>query len=332
MTPLVSVVMPVCNGMPFLKQSLESIQEQSLTDIEIIVFDNGSTDGSGALIRRSMASDERVRYHRRDSPMGIASSSNAAVDLSRAPLIARMDADDVAHKDRLRRQMGTFERFPDAVLVGTLHDGIDSRGKRVMPRDRGRLFSRRATVPFCHGSVMFRRDAFEAIGGYRAEVDFWTDMDLYFRLSEMGPIVVITDALYTYRFHGGNHSNFVEPETMISSVAELRQVKQARKAGREGSGGQTLGPDAASIESARAQATGLHVWAGHKPPAWTIARRPRGAGSGIGSWMRTALLTYGARLSPRMTRFLLRLYVRARDLLATVRLGGKEHVIWRFER
>ena len=110
-----------------------------------------------------------------------------------------MDGDDVAHPDRLRRQVDALDRHPEACLVGSLFEGIDEQGRRVRPRDRSRLAAPTLFAPFPHGSIMFRREAFEAAGGYRTAADFWEDLDLYRRMGSLGDLIVLPSALYRHR-------------------------------------------------------------------------------------------------------------------------------------
>ncbi len=131
--------MPVHNAQPFLDESVGSILNQTFADFEFVILDDGSTDGSTEALREWAQRDARIRLYESARNLGPAGSSNFVVERARAPLVARMDADDVSHPDRLRRQWEVLERRPDVALVGTLYEGIDARGRRVRPRDRWRL-------------------------------------------------------------------------------------------------------------------------------------------------------------------------------------------------
>ena len=150
--PVISVVMPVHNALPYLHQSINSIVGQTLGDFEFVILDDASSDGSSELLQAWAQKDERIKIHRSEKRLGLSASSNAVVRKATSPIIARMDADDVAHPDRLKRQWEVMNERPDAVVVGTLCDGIDSSGRRVRPRDRWRLLRRSAYIPFPHRS------------------------------------------------------------------------------------------------------------------------------------------------------------------------------------
>src|SRR3954454_6240924 len=111
-----------------------------------------------------------------------------------------MDADDVSTPDRLERQPGLLESHPDAVLVGSVWEGIDRDGRMVREADCSKVGQNGFAAPFAHGSVMFRRDAFLRAGGYRLETAYWEDLDLFLRIAAQGRVLVSTRPLYRHRF------------------------------------------------------------------------------------------------------------------------------------
>jgi len=203
MRPPLSVVMPVHNAGPFLADAIGSVLDQTYSDFEFVILDDASTDGSFEVAREWATRDPRIRLERSCTNLGLVGSSNAVVELARADVIARMDADDISDPNRLARQWQVLSDHPDASLVGALADGIDARGRRVRPRDRWRIVRRSRWSPFPHGSVMLRRAPFEAIGGYRQVADP-EDYDLYLRMATTGPIITLPDLLYHYRYHTEN--------------------------------------------------------------------------------------------------------------------------------
>src|SRR5437773_5489572 len=102
--PLISVVMPVHNALPFLDESIRSILEQTLSDFEFVILDDASSDGSVELIREWSHRDTRIRLHESKKRLGLSASSNAVGSKAGATIVARRDADDVAHPARLTRQ------------------------------------------------------------------------------------------------------------------------------------------------------------------------------------------------------------------------------------
>ena len=198
-SPRLSVVMPVRDAGPYLDESVASVLGQSHGDFRFIIRDDGSRDGSAERLRQWAARDPRIELHLGDRPLGPAASSQWVVRQAGSPLVARMDADDVAHPERLRRQLAALDAAPEACLVGTLWVGIDAGGRRVRPCDRSRLARTGPFAPFPHGSIMFRREAFDRAGGYRTECNYWEDADLYRRLAALGKLLVIPEPLYAHR-------------------------------------------------------------------------------------------------------------------------------------
>jgi len=121
------------------------------------------------------------------------------IEQASGDLIARMDADDISHSDRISRELEVLERNPNAGLVGSLFAIIDSRGHRLRDPELWRVKRHTWFAPFAHGSIMFRRDLFDAIGGYREQAEFWEDQDLVLRMAVRSDILVIPEELYEYR-------------------------------------------------------------------------------------------------------------------------------------
>ncbi|HEY0164487.1 MAG TPA: glycosyltransferase family 2 protein, partial [Sphingomicrobium sp.] len=199
----ISVVMPVRNALPHLDAAIASILGQSHRTFEFVIGDDGSTDGSAERLSEWARRDGRIRlFHGSGEGLGPSGSSNWVVRLARHPIVARMDADDVSGPRRLEAQLGILRADPDAVLVGTLFDCIDAAGATVLPCNRARLAHLGSwSAPFAHGSIMFRRDAFEKAGGYRDACEFWEDMEFYWRMATVGKLLVACEPLFSYRFN-----------------------------------------------------------------------------------------------------------------------------------
>jgi glycosyltransferase involved in cell wall biosynthesis len=193
--------MPVFNAGTFLDAAVGSILEQSFRAFEFIIVDDDSTDGSRQRMEEWASRDPRIRIVPSRARLGLSGSSNLAVAHAACPTVARMDADDVCHQDRLRRQWEVLARNSAVVLVGALADGIDAAGRRVRPRDRWRVVRRSSFAPFPHGSVMFRKAVFDAVGGYSEAAAGYEDQDLFHRMAARGRVVTLPDLLYRYRYH-----------------------------------------------------------------------------------------------------------------------------------
>ena len=305
--PQISVVMPVHNGLPFLDASIKSVLEQTLTDFEFVILDDASTDGSTELLREWARRDARIQLHESSERLGLSGSSNAVVAKAKAAIVARMDADDVAHPDRLRRQLHIIESRPDIAVIGTLCDGIDATGRVVRPRDRWRLVRRSSYVPFPHGSAMFRRDAFDAVGGYDEKAVRAEDQDLFARMAAKGCVVTLPDILYSYRYHSSN-------ATLLNGALAVGE--------NHSQNGHTL--------AAFYMLGAMRLWAGEPPMLLQPLLEKKSLRWNPKTLMVLASAVWG-HINPPTLRAFLRLSIHVRDLLASVRVKDGRPYEWRSE-
>ncbi|MCA9047260.1 MAG: glycosyltransferase family 2 protein, partial [Planctomycetaceae bacterium] len=203
--PLISVVMSVHNDAPFLEDSIDSLLQQTFHDFEIVVVNDGSTDGSAAILQRLQTQDKRIRVINQEN-LGLTLALIHGCDVARAAFIARQDSDDWSHPERLEKQVAALQDNPRLVFVGCWAEGVTPEGRRLevvqRPADpetatRELRFARQG--PPAHGTVMFRRDAYQRVGGYRPQFYFSQDSDLWLRMAEIGPINYVPEVLYCYR-------------------------------------------------------------------------------------------------------------------------------------
>lgn len=205
-----SVLIPVRNGAGYVDEALASICGQSLRDIEIVVVDDRSTDATPALLERRAAGDGRIRVLAATGA-GIVDALNQALAAASADIVARMDADDVAEPERLARQLAVMDARPDLVLLGSGAIGIGADGRAVgaiaVETDPARLVDRlRHDNPFLHPTVVMRRRAVEAAGGYRRPFALAEDYDLWIRMARQGVIANLPAPLIRLRRHPNQSS------------------------------------------------------------------------------------------------------------------------------
>ena len=210
MTPAISVIMPVRNSAEWLAEAVASVRAQEFGDFEFLIVDDGSDDGTAAMLSGFATADPRIRLLRQ-APQGIVAALNNAIAEARAPYLARLDADDRARPDRLGKQLAFMEAHPEIGLVGTFAERIDAAGNVVgrlapptEPARLARVLER--TNPFIHSSVMMRTALVRRIGGYRAAFRAAEDYDLWLRMAEAGGIANLADYLTQYRWHESNLS------------------------------------------------------------------------------------------------------------------------------
>lgn len=235
-TPRISVAMSVYNNAPYLGHAIESILAQSFADFEFLIVNDGSTDGSAEIIDRFAASDSRIRpIHQANA--GLIVSLNRMIAEARAPLIARMDGDDIALPERFARQIAFLDANPDIGVLGTGCTVIEEDGSPSSYRFEN-VVSTEAILedmkngpPLCHPSVMMRRDVVRDVGGYHRAYRHCEDYDLWLRLSEHVKMANLADRLLLYR-HSQTQVSTRHAYVQKIGAAVAWQAYVEREAGR----------------------------------------------------------------------------------------------------
>lgn len=209
-TPLVSVIMSVYNGLAYLEQAVESILRQSFDDFEFIIVNDGSTEPVGELLSRIR--DPRIVLIDQEN-MGLTRSLNKCISLARGKYLARMDADDVSMPQRLKRQVAAMEANPSLDLIASYYEVIDEKGracdsKALIQDPVYRLWRLQFHNVYGHGTVLLRKRAIVAAGGYDETYTVAQDYELWSRISKRDNTLVIPEVLYQYRsvVHGPQSS------------------------------------------------------------------------------------------------------------------------------
>jgi glycosyltransferase involved in cell wall biosynthesis len=204
--PAISVCMPVYNAKRYLAEAVESILGQTFSEFEFLIIDDGSTDGSLAMLKRYAAKDRRIRLWSGPNA-GYVPRLNEMLRLARGHLIARMDADDVSLRDRFARQVDFLGAHPEVDVVGSGQLCIDPRGYTLtvwippLGHEGIQECALAGGGPISHPSVMMRREAVLAAGGYRVEMMPAEDFDLWLRMGERAQLANLPDLLVRYRMH-----------------------------------------------------------------------------------------------------------------------------------
>ena len=236
--PAVSVALSVYNGARFLAQAIDSVLAQDMADFEFLIVDDGSTDATPAILRDYAARDSRIRPIIREN-RGLVASLNQLIAEARAPLVARMDADDVCLPQRFTRQIAFLDAHPDYGVVGTWTDDIDEHGTSwphyapPHPLTHEDFLDQIGTGGplLCHPSVMFRRDIVRAVGGYHAAFRHCEDLDLWLRLASVTRLGNIGEPLLRYRHYSDQvSSRHATAQQVGAAIARLAYVE--RREGR----------------------------------------------------------------------------------------------------
>ena len=222
--------MGVWNGSPQVGEAVESVLAQTAGDLELIVVDDGSSDATPAIL--GSFRDPRLHVRRR-ARGGLTSALNAALALARAPLVARLDADDLALPERLERQLAFLARHPDIGLLGTAARETDAAGREVgiVRPPTGDAEIRRALIrrnPFVHSSIVMRRASVDQAGGYDESFPVAQDYDLWMRMSRVTRMANLPDLLVVRRLLPGRVTATREAER---SRAEARVRWRAVRSG-----------------------------------------------------------------------------------------------------
>jgi glycosyltransferase involved in cell wall biosynthesis len=223
MSPAISVVMPVFNVAPFVAQALGSILGQTFRDIEVIVIDDGSADGTVAEVRRM--ADPRVHLVEFPSNRGVVAALNEGLDRARGRFLARMDGDDISHPKRLARQLAFLNRHRSIGICGTGWSFFGARGGT----DRYRSGSAELKAellfgsPFSHPTILARRDLLERNQiRYDPAYEAAEDYELWARLARFTELANLPQILFHQRIHPGSVSHVQRPR----QEAAARQVRR----------------------------------------------------------------------------------------------------------
>ena len=238
--PAVSVLMAVYNCERFVEAAVRSVLAQNFRDFELIILDDGSSDGSLAVLKRLAAEDSRIRLSVQ-SNRGVPRTANTMIALARGRYLSLLDHDDEMLPGCLTDEVEHFERHPACVAVGVSQSKIDGAGQ-IIQRRRSLMsmmlpYTRRAAnfnvfppqVPFIGNTAsMVRAEAMRRVGGYRETFAFGNDNDLWFRLAETGEIHRLNASLVRYRLHGGNATSTRRQTVLLYDIlAHLSAMARA---------------------------------------------------------------------------------------------------------
>jgi len=232
--PQVTVLLAVYNGERYLGEALDSLLAQSLSEFELLVVDDGSEDTTPRILADYAAGDGRIRVETRPRNEGLIAALNFGLEQARGALVARLDADDRACPERLALQVDYLARHPAVAVVGGAARLVGRGRSRIAHRplepDAVRVALERENA-LIHPSVMFRREAVLALGGYRDVALQAEDYDLWLRVSERHDLANLAETLIEYRFHDEQVSLTKRAQQVLTTLG-VREAARLRRQGR----------------------------------------------------------------------------------------------------
>lgn len=200
----ISIVMSVYNGERYLKESVESILNQTEKNFEFIIIDDGSQDASLPILKEYGKADNRIKLVTRENK-GLIYSLNEGIDMAQSTYIARMDADDVSLPDRLEKQLAYMEKH-NLALCGSFATAVDESGDKIKDMQYPPTADtiKRFTLlhnPCIHSSVIFKKEVIQYVGGYKSFFKHCEDYELWTRVVFRYKTGNIPEALLRYRMH-----------------------------------------------------------------------------------------------------------------------------------
>jgi glycosyltransferase involved in cell wall biosynthesis len=215
-----------------LREAIDSILCQTLPGFELIVVDDASTDRTLQILSDYVTQDSRIRLLRNDTNRGLTRSLNLGLAVARAPIIARMDADDISAPQRLERQIDFLHSHPEHLLVATSYRAIDAAGNtlyiKVKPADDFAVrWLSRFRMCLEHPSACFRAHFPDGTPvRYNEEFGVGQDFELFTRLMAAGKAAVLSEVLFQYRKHPTNLSNTRRREQRTNNMRIALQVQE----------------------------------------------------------------------------------------------------------
>jgi hypothetical protein len=255
--PRVSVITPVFNGERFLAEAVESILAQTFTDFEYLLVDDAATDASPAILARYAQQDQRAMVLHNAVNVNHSNAVNTALRVARGEFIAILDADDLAHPERLACQVRFLDAHPTVGVVGAQVQQIDGAGRirHAMTFPVTCELARWSILfatPVLHSAAMIRRDLLQQIGGYSVQWRYANDFSLWAELIGRTGIANLPETLASYRRHDQQTSSvFATPQQGEVWLLIYRMLVELDDIGvlYHGVRGELL-PDAAALDRA----------------------------------------------------------------------------------
>jgi glycosyltransferase involved in cell wall biosynthesis len=228
---LISIVMSTYNDSLFIKNAIESVVNQSYTNLEFIIIDDGSTDGTKRIIKKYQKTDKRIKYFKNNNNQGLIYSLNRGIKLAKGEYIARIDSDDKwIDKNKLKKQVEYLNKNKNVVLVGTWAYKTNRDGKilhklKYPTSDKDIRKYMIIENCFIHSSVMIRKTALPK-EPYDKEFKCAEDYGLWLRLGTLGKLKNIPEYMVNYTI---NPRGISQSKYNIQLKSTIKAIKKYKK-------------------------------------------------------------------------------------------------------
>lgn len=228
--PLVSVIMPVYNAGAYLREALQSVLDQTYKNIEVIAYNDGSTDNSLQTLLEFKLKEPRLRVYSHPKRLGTGETSNRAITKAKGELIARMDADDLIPEGRIQKQVKFLLDNPHIVVVGGQVELVSEDGSPIItkhfPQNHNEILNMSfISMPIQQGAMMINTSLLPRnFSWYNTKYNTSEDLDLFFRLFNYGQGANLKDVILFYRQHGKSITQAENPKEIFFNAYRVRQL------------------------------------------------------------------------------------------------------------
>jgi len=232
--PLISVVMPAYNAEKYIRQAIDSILNQTYTNIELLIADDASKDNTKKIIESY--TDPRIKTFHNATNLGYLKTCNKLMELAQGDFLAFQDADDFSRTDKFELQLRAFENHPEIGVCGTNYIAVKDDGSEMFsslfPMSFHEIMSFIPHNFFIHpNTFLFKREVYQSIGGYREYFDRigCEDYDWLCLIAEKFPIITIKQACYYYRFSDNSVTRSFKNRRNLYSIELVKFLFKQRQ-------------------------------------------------------------------------------------------------------
>lgn len=206
-TPRVSVIMPAYNSEKYISEAIESILNQTFTDFEFIILNDGSTDNTQKIVKEYAKKDKRIKFIDNKKNKGLVSVLNQGIDLAQGEYIARMDSDDISLPTRFEKQIEYMDKHPECGILGTWYKVFGKKEEEVKHPLNIKILDLMDSCYIGHPTVFIRKSVLDKYNfKYNKEYNCCEDYELWSCLVFVTEIHNLPEILLKYRWHGNNIS------------------------------------------------------------------------------------------------------------------------------